>query len=56
MQWSEKDLFAVELFEPSGEEPATQRPRLPGGIVPLPGEALASWLLRYAEQIGRAPV
>ena len=36
MQWSEKDLFAVELFEPSGEEPATQRPRLPGGIVPLP--------------------
>ena len=30
MQWSEKDLFAVELFEPSGEEPATQRPRLPG--------------------------
>lgn len=55
MQWSEKDLFAVELFEPSGEEPVTQRPRLPGGIAPLPGEALASWMLRYAEPFGVAP-
>ncbi|RVG25672.1 hypothetical protein CN233_25185 [Sinorhizobium meliloti] len=55
MQWSEKDLFAVELFEPPGEEPPTQRPRLPGGMAPLPGEALASWLLRYAEPFGIAP-
>lgn len=55
MQWSEKDLFAVELFEPPGEEPAAQRPRLPGETAPLPGEALASWLLRYAEPFGIAP-
>lgn len=55
MPWSEKDLFEVELLEPMAEEPTTHRPRLPGGIVPLPGEALASWLLRYAEPFGIAP-
>jgi len=55
MLWSEKDLFAVELFEPTAEEPAPRRPQLPGQIMPLPGEALASWLLRYAEPFGIAP-
>lgn len=55
MQWSEKDLFKVELLEPLAEEPATHRPRLPGQVAPLPGEALASWLLRYAEPFGIAP-
>ncbi|CAI9121786.1 TniQ family protein [Brytella acorum] len=50
MPWSEKDLFEVELFEPAAEETAApQRPMLPGTTNPLPDEALASWLLRYAE-------
>ncbi|KND57442.1 hypothetical protein BVER_04073 [Candidatus Burkholderia verschuerenii] len=56
MPWSEKDLFEVELFDPPAEEAVvTQRPKLPGVIAPLPDEALASWLLRYAEPFGIAP-
>lgn len=55
MPWSEKDLFEVELLEPTGEEPSARRPRLPGQVMPLPGEALASWLRRYAEPFGIAP-
>lgn len=55
MRWSEKDLFEVELFEPLPDETAARRPQLPGQVMPLPGEALASWLLRYAEPFGFAP-
>jgi transposase len=55
MRWSEKDLFEVELLEPLLDEPTAHRPRLPGQVTPLPGEALASWLLRYAEPFGLAP-
>lgn len=55
MPWSEKDLFEVELLEPMVDEPAARRPRLPGQVTPLAGEALASWLLRYAEPFGIAP-
>lgn len=55
MRWSEKDLFEVELLEPLPDEPIARRPRLPGQVTPLPGEALASWLLRYAEPFGIAP-
>jgi transposase len=55
MRWSEKDLFEVELLEPLLDEPIAHRPRLPGQVTPLPGEALASWLLRYAEPFGLAP-
>lgn len=55
MRWSEKDLFDVELLEPLPDEPMARRPRLPGQVAPLRGEALASWLLRYAEPFGIAP-
>ncbi len=55
MRWSEKDLFEVELLEPLPDELIARRPRLPGQVAPLPGEALASWLLRYAEPFGIAP-
>jgi transposase len=55
MPWSDKDLFEVELLEPIADEPAAQRPRLPGQVTPFAGEALASWLLRYAEPFGIAP-
>ncbi|MDQ0393492.1 TniQ family protein [Labrys monachus] len=56
MPWSEKDLFEVELFDPpAGELAIVQRPKLPGVTVPLRDEALASWLLRYAEPFGVSP-
>jgi transposase len=55
MRWSEKDLFEVELLEPLLDEPTAHRTRLPGQVTPLPSEALASWLLRYAEPFGLAP-
>lgn len=55
MRWSEEDLFEVELLEPMADEPAAHRSRLPGQVTPFAGEALASWLLRYAEPFGIAP-
>jgi len=56
MSWSEKDLFEVELLEPSTEESVIARPaRLPGKTEPLPNEVLASWLLRYAEPFELSP-
>lgn len=55
MRWSDKDLFEVELLEPMADELAERHPRLPGQITPFPDEALASWLLRYAEPFGIAP-
>lgn len=56
MPLSADDLFEVELLEPLAEEPAAHQPRkLPGRAAPLPGEALASWLLRYAEPFGLSP-
>ena len=45
------DLFAVELIEARHAGP----PVLPASVVPLPEEALASWLLRYAAPFGIAP-
>ncbi len=45
------ELFAVELIEAGPVAP----PVLPACIVPLPNEALASWLLRYASPFGLAP-
>lgn len=55
MPWSDKDLFEVELLEPVNDEPVECRAYLPGQIMPLPDEALASWLLRYAEPFRIAP-
>lgn len=55
MRWSEKDLFEVELLEPLPDDLIARRSRLPGQITPLPSEALASWLLRYAEPFEMAP-
>jgi len=45
------ELFAVELFdvEPAGA------PALPVRVGPLPDEALASWLLRFADPFGVSP-
>src|SRR5260221_13948830 len=43
--------LAVELFAPVKEKRC-----LPGRVAPLEGEALASWLLRYAAPFGLAPV
>lgn len=45
------ELFAVELIEAGQDGPRV----LPASVVPLPGEALASWLLRYAASFGVAP-
>lgn len=45
------ELFAVELIEAGHARP----PVLPASVVPLPEEALASWLLRYAAPFGIAP-
>jgi transposase len=55
MPSSADGLFAVELFEPVGPETDEHRRQLPGRVAPLPGEALGSWLLRYAEPFGLAP-
>jgi hypothetical protein len=55
MPSSADGLFEVELFEPVGPETDEHRQRLPGRVAPLPGEALGSWLLRYAEPFGLAP-
>src|SRR5258707_11901272 len=43
--------LAVELFDPVREKRC-----LPGRVAPLDGEALASWLLRYAAPFALAPV
>lgn len=45
------DLFTVELLD--GPEP--DAPALPARVMPLPGEALGSWLLRHAAPLGIAP-
>ena len=45
------ELFAVELIEPGEVGP----PPLPALTAPVAGEALASWLLRYAAPFGVSP-
>lgn len=45
------DLFTVELLD----APEPDAPALPARTMPLPGEALGSWLLRYAAPFGIAP-
>lgn len=45
------DLFMVELLD----APEPDAPALPARTMPLPGEALGSWLLRYAAPFGIAP-
>jgi transposase len=51
---SADDLFKVEIFDPM-QRSAELRPQLPGRATPLQGEALSSWLLRFAEPFGLAP-
>lgn len=45
------ELFEVELLDTD----EVRAPCLPARIMPLPGEALASWLLRYAGPFGVSP-
>jgi transposase len=45
------ELFEVELIEAAEAGPTV----LPASVIPSPGEALASWLLRYAAPFGVAP-
>ena len=45
------ELFDVELFDVAD----AAAPRLPARVTPLAGEALASWLLRFARPFGISP-
>jgi transposase len=51
---SREELFEVEAFDPLLSAVGA-RSRLPGHVRPLPGEALGSWLFRYAEPFGVHP-
>jgi transposase/predicted RNA-binding Zn-ribbon protein involved in translation (DUF1610 family) len=45
------DTYEVEFFDTE----AAAAPRLPARVTPLPDEALASWLLRFADPFGVSP-
>jgi hypothetical protein len=48
---SPAEIYEVEFFDTG----VVEVPRLPARIAPLPDEALASWLLRFADLFGVSP-
>ncbi|HVR92940.1 MAG TPA: TniQ family protein [Casimicrobiaceae bacterium] len=48
---SPAEIYEVEFFDTE----VVEAPRLPARIAPLPDEALASWLLRFADPFGVSP-
>ncbi len=49
---SPAEIYEVEFFD---AEVVSAPQLLPARIAPLPDEALASWLLRFAEPFGLSP-